>query len=76
MSSTDTTVEFNLDNDWIDFIRYKVMARVAVTGNNPDVEMKNNYEMEAQECWKSMLMRRAKEKLKDTRKRHSYREGW
>lgn len=75
-TTAGSTDQFNLDDDWIDFIRYKVMARVAVTGNNPDIEMKNNYELEAQEVWKSMLMRKAKEKMKDTRKRNSYREGW
>ena len=75
-SSGDEAVEFNLDNDWLDFIRYKVMARVAVTGNNPDTEMKNNYELEADETRKHMLMRKAKEKTKDARIKHSYKEGW
>lgn len=75
-STAGTTDQFNLDDDWIDFIRYKVISRVYKTGNNPDIEMANNYELEAQEVWKSMLMRKAKEKVKDARKKNSYREGW
>lgn len=75
-TSADTTSLFTLDEDYIDFLRFKVMARVAKAGNNPDVEMGNNYEMDAMEVQRKMRLKQARDKMKTARKSISYKEGW
>ena len=75
-ASTDTGISFNLDEDWIDFIKFKVMSRIAKSGNNPDVELANNYEADAIEIKKDLEMRKKKEEVKTPRYRYSYKDGW
>lgn len=75
-ASSDTAVQFDITEDYIDLIRFRVMSRIAKTGNNPDIEMGNNYQMEADELEKQMRLRKARDKMKSNRRRVSYREGW
>lgn len=75
-ATSDTTTLFNLDRDYLDFIRCKVMSRVAKTGNSPDVEMANNYEMDARVLEKKMKLEKARLNFKRNSNKISYTEGW
>lgn len=72
----DAAVEFNTEADWIDVIKFRVIARVAKSGNNPDVELGNNYEADANEMERRLKMDRANKKMRNPRQRVSYAEGW
>jgi hypothetical protein len=73
-ASTDTSVQFNLDQDYIDLIKYRVMSRVAKSGKFPNVELANNYEMDAREIERKMKIKQAKDKAKTPKSRWSYKE--
>jgi len=75
-ASTDTAVQYNLDEDYIELVELKVMAKICKMGNNPDVEMGNNYTMDAMELERKMKFRMANKKAKTSRRTVSYREGW
>lgn len=75
-ATSDSTSIWDLDQDYIDLIRYKVISRIAKMGHSPDVEIANNYEMDAMELERKIRMKQANYKVKTTRKRTSYREGW
>jgi hypothetical protein len=76
-ASSDSTTPFNLDRDYLDLIRYRVMSKVAKCGNNPDVEMANNYTLDANEIEKKLKLEQAKKKFKLNHKNKiSYTEGW
>jgi hypothetical protein len=75
-ASTDTAVQFNLDEDYIDLIKFRVMSRICKSGNNPDPEMANNYEADAMELERKMKLRKARDKMKTRRRTVSYMEGW
>lgn len=73
-ASTDTTVQFNIDQDYVDLIKFKVMSRVAKSGRFPNVEIANNYELDAKELERKMKVRMANKKAKTPRRRWSYKE--
>jgi hypothetical protein len=76
-ASSDSTTIFNLDRDYLDLIRYRVMSRVAKSGNSPDVEMGNNYTLEANEIEKKIRLDNAKKKFDANKKNKiGYSEGW
>ena len=75
-ASSDTAVQFDINEDYIDLVRFRVMSRIAKSGNNPDVALGNNYEMDAMELEKKLKLRKALEKAKSPRRRVSYKEGW
>jgi hypothetical protein len=75
-ASTDTSVQFNIDQDYVDLIRYRVMAMVARSGNAPDVDLANNYMVSAMEVERRIKMRNAKKRAKISQSRISYQEGW
>jgi hypothetical protein len=52
------------------------MSRIAKAGNNPDVELANGYEADAMELERRLKMRRALERAKSPRIRHSYKMDW
>lgn len=76
IASSDTATQFNLDQDYIDVIKFRVMSRVAKSGNNPDVDLGNNFELDAIELEKKLKVKRANERMKNPRYRHSYRLDW
>lgn len=73
-TSTETTVQFNLDQDYIDYIKFKVMARIAKSGRTPNVVLGNNYELDAKEVLKKLRLKNAKVKAKQPKKMWSYKE--
>jgi hypothetical protein len=73
-ASSDTNMQFNLDQDYIDIIKFKVMSRIAKSGRFPNVELANNYEMDARELERKMKVGKAKEKVKTNRTRWSYQD--
>lgn len=73
-ASTDVGVQFNIDQDYVDLIKYKVMTRVAKSGKFPNVELANNYEADAKELERKMKVRMANKKAKTPRKRWDWRE--
>ena len=75
-ASTDTAVQYNLDEDYIELIELRVMSKICKMGNNPDVEMANNYTMDAMELERRMKLRLANKKMKTAPKVVSYRENW
>jgi len=75
-ASTDTAIEFNLDQDYIDLVKFRTMARIAKSGNGPDVELANNYESDARELEARLKMMAAQKRRKISKQRVSYREGW
>lgn len=75
-ASSDTSVQFDINQDYVDIIKFKVMSRIAKAGNNPDVSLANNYEADAMELEKKLRMRKALERAKTPRRRISYKEGW
>lgn len=75
-STNDVALEFDIDEDWIDVIKFKTMARVAKSGNYPDVELGNNYDREANEIESKLKMDWYKKKSKNPKWKWSYEEGW
>lgn len=75
-ASTDSSVQFPLDQDYIDFIRFKVMSRICKSGNSPDIELANNYEADAMEIERKLKLKRARDRSKTPRKRWSYKMDW
>jgi hypothetical protein len=75
-ATSDVNKEFNIDGDFLDFIQNKVMSKIAKTGNYPDIELANNYEVEASSIESKLKMDRAKRKAKNPKSRYSYKEGW
>jgi hypothetical protein len=72
--TSDTTTLFNIDRDYLDIIRYRVMSRVAKAGNNPDVELGNNYDIEADSVERRLKLNRAKKRFALGGKAVSYKE--
>jgi hypothetical protein len=72
-ASTDTSVQFPLDQDYIDLIRFRVMSRIAKSGNNPDIELANNFTMDANEIERKLRMKRANDRVRTPRTRLSYK---
>jgi hypothetical protein len=75
-STNDAAVEFAIDEDWIDVIKFRTMARVAKSGNYPDIELGNNYDREANEVEAKLKMDWYKKKSKLPKERWSYQEDW
>lgn len=75
-ASTDTNTQYNLNEDFIELIELRTMSRICKIGNNPDAELANNYEADANELERKMKVRLARDKAKNNRRRVSYREGW
>lgn len=75
-ATSDGNKEFNIEGDFLDFIQTRVMSKIARTGNYPDIELANNYEIEAKEIESKLKMDRAKRKAKNPKSRYSYKEGW
>jgi hypothetical protein len=73
-ASSDTNTQFNIDQDYVDIIKFKVMSRVAKAGNAPDVELANNYELDAKELERKMRLKNQKEKTKVSKSRWSYKD--
>jgi hypothetical protein len=75
-ASSDTAVEFNLDNDYLDLVKFRVMSRIAKSGKNPKIELANNYESDANELERKLRMKYANKKAKLPKRRISYKKGW
>lgn len=73
-TSTDTSVQFNLDQDWIDYIKFRTMERIAKSGPNPDVTLGNNYAMESEELKRRLMVNIANKKVKTARTKISYKD--
>lgn len=74
--STDSTTLLNITDDYVDLIKFRVMSRIAKSGNAPDVELANNYELDARELERRMKVEDAKRDRKEARLVWSYKEGW
>lgn len=72
-ASSDTAVQFNIDQDYVDLIKFKVMARVAKSGRFPNVDLANNYEADATQLERKMKTRMANKRAKTPRTRWSYK---
>ena len=72
----DSTTNFNLDADWLDYIKFKVIARVAKSGSYPDIDIANNYEVDAMEVERHLKLDKANKKMKNPRERIAYTDGW
>lgn len=73
-STADTTTVLPLHPHYGNLIVFDVCSRVAKAGNNPDVDLANNYTMEYRE-----LLRDAKRDYYNRHKKKrtwSYKEGW
>lgn len=76
-STSDSTSVFNFKNDdYLEVIRNMTLSDVAKVGNYPDVEMANNYYMDALESQRTIKKYHAHERQKNPRIRWSYKEGW
>lgn len=76
MTSTATTTVFNVDDDFINYVKNKAMSVVAKSGKFPRVDLANNYEMDAKEILRKVKLRKKQEKTKTSRYRISYQGGW
>lgn len=75
-ASSDTNSQFDVEEDFVDVIKLRTMSKVAKCGNNPDVELANNYDADADQLERKLKMRTLKKRSKTPRTRWSYREGW
>lgn len=75
-STNDSTTYFDIDQDSIMYLQDKVMAKVAKSGNAPDVDLANNYEMDAEEKKRKIRYEHRRERAKSPRIRWSYKEDW
>lgn len=75
-ASSDTATQYNIDQDYVDLIKFRVMSRVAKSGNAPDTELANGYELDANELERKLRMKRANMRMKNPRKRFSYQLDW
>ena len=73
-NSTDTTKQFNLDPDWIDYIKFRTIERVAKSGRNPDVILGNNYAIEAEDIKKRLMANISNKKVKTARSKVSFKD--
>ena len=71
-ASSDTNTQFNLDQDYIDLIKFRVMARVAKSGKFPNITLANNYESDANKLERKMKVKQAKDKAKTPKRRWGY----
>lgn len=76
MSSTATTTLFNVDDDFINYIKNKTMSVVAQSGKFPRIDLANNYESNAREILRKCKLRKKQENVKTSRYRLSYQQGW
>jgi hypothetical protein len=76
-STIDTTTIFNFKSeDYVDVIRSMTLSDVAKVGNYPDIELANNYFMDAQEQLRHIKKLSKNKRTKNPRMRWSYKEGW
>jgi hypothetical protein len=75
-SSTATTTLFNIDQDFMNYVRNKAMSVVAKSGKFPRIDLANNDEMDAKEILRKFKLRKKQENIKTSRYRISYQEGW
>jgi len=75
-SSDDINVNFTLQEDWIELVETEAMSQICKSGNNPDIELANNYTLEANEIRKKMKLKQANVKARTPRVSVSYKEGW
>ena len=73
-ATTDSTTIVPLDQDYVELLEYRTMARIAKSGNSPDIEMANNYTADSIELRRELKFKRANEKMKTSRHRFSYKD--
>jgi len=75
LASTDIEIP-NINQDFLDAIKYETMASISGAGSSPDIEARNNYKLEAMDLVRQAQMARAKKKANNPTQRISYKEGW
>jgi len=75
-STANWSVQFNFEQNWVDIVKFRTMARIAKSGNAPDIMLANGYEADANEIEKRMKMDMAKIKAKQPSKMWSYKSDW
>lgn len=71
-ASTTMTATFNINEDWMDVLLFKVVSRCAQTGLFPNIDLANNYELQAAEVIKQCKQKKAKQKAQNPVKRWSW----
>ena len=70
--TTTTTPSFN--EEWHDIIKFGVMEIIAKSGNNPDIELANNYHREYRDMLREIKKATATKKWKRPRYKWNYAE--
>lgn len=73
-ASTDSTTIVPLDQDYVELLELRTMAKIAKSGNSPDIELANNFDADALEMRRELKFKRANERMKTPRKRFSYKD--
>lgn len=76
MASSDTNTQFDLDQDYVDILTYRTLARVAKSGKYPRVDLANNYTLDAKEIEQKMKVKQMNDFTKTARKRWSYKQWY
>jgi hypothetical protein len=75
-STTDTTSIPDLDLDYVSIINWKTKQRILQAGNDPDIDLANNCQYEANELIEKIRMNYYKKKQANPKKRVGYKEGF
>lgn len=74
-TNTLTTVP-SINVEYQDILKYRTMKVIAQSGNNPDVELANNYQQEEAEIMKKIVMDYHKRKFRKPRDTYRRSESW
>lgn len=75
--STDTlTAEPDINDEYHDIFKYRLMKVIAQSGNAPDVELANNFQREENDMMKMIRHDYYKRKQKLPRTQFSYKQNW
>lgn len=74
-TNTLTTVP-SINTEYQDILKFRTMKIIAQSGNNPDVELANNYQREEDSIMKKIIMDYNKRKFKKPRNTYRRSESW
>jgi len=74
-TNTLTTVP-SINVEYQDILKFRTMKIIAQSGNNPDVELANNYQREEDSIMKKIIMNYNKGKFKKPRNTYRRSEAW
>jgi len=74
-TNTLTTVP-TINAEYQDILKFRALKNITRSGNNPDIELSNNYESDEQAILKKIKMDYYKRKAAKPKETWDYRQGW